>query len=228
MSKLDKASFMRVYPSVLDRDKLFNSLGQTIAESIGEAFIATKHSSIYTRIAELNEGVLDILAKDFNVSWYDYDFKLETKRRVIAAAFSVHRHLGTTGAMVTAISAIWPDSGVEEWFEYDGDPYFFRVLVEANDESGEPIRFSEIEKTVMLYKNERSWLQDGRVILRITCNVDIETSQDHQEFHSIRCGTVPRISTHGDVSGNGPIIGATSGESIYTSTPCGTPLGALM
>ena len=228
MSKLSKASLMQVYPSVLDRDKLFNALGQTVAEEIGAAFLQTKHANIYNRIAELDEGVLDILAQDFNVSWYDYDFQIDTKRRVIAAAFSVHRHLGTTGAMVTAVSAIWPNSSVEEWFQYGGDPYYFRVLVEANQEGGEPIRFSDIDKTVQLYKNERSWLDGGSVILKITCHVVIETKQDRQKFHSIRCGTIPRISTHGDVSDGGLIVGSTLGTSTYSSTPCGTPLGALM
>lgn len=196
---LNKSSLMSLYPSVLDKDQLFNALGQTVAELLGEAFIQTKQADIYTRISELDEGVCDILAKDFNISWYDYNFKVETKRRVIAAAFSVHRHFGTTGAMITAISAIWPNSTVEEWFQYGGDPYFFRVLVEANsgDPDEEPIAFSQIDKTVQLYKNERSWLEGGSVILRITCNVVIQTKQGRDRFHSVLCGTVPRVSTHG-------------------------------
>ena len=137
MSKLSKDSLMSIYPGVLNRDKLFNSLGQSVAESLGEAFLNVKHANIYLRISELDEDVLDILAQDFNISWYDYDFQLETKRRVVAAAFSVHRHLGTAGAMTTAISAIWPNSSVEEWFDYGGDPYFFRVLWKQTTESRE-------------------------------------------------------------------------------------------
>lgn len=201
MSKLDKSSLMQIYPSVLDRDKQFNALGQTVAEMLGEAFLSTKHANIYNRIMELNEDVLDILAKDFNVSWYDYNFQLETKRRVIAAAFSVHRHLGTAGAMITAVSAIWPHSTVEEWFQYGGDPFFFRVIVEANEGTPgeELIRYSAIDRTVQLYKNERSWLEDGTVILRITCNVVVQTKQGQERFHSVVCGTVPRVSTHGKV-----------------------------
>lgn len=268
MSKLSKDSLMSIYPGVLNRDKLFNSLGQSVAESLGEAFLNVKHANIYLRISELDEDVLDILAQDFNISWYDYDFQLETKRRVVAAAFSVHRHLGTAGAMTTAISAIWPNSSVEEWFDYGGDPYFFRVLVEANDgEPGvEPIRFSAIDKMVQLYKNERSWLDGGSVILRITCNVIVQTKQGQRKFHSVLCGTVPRVSTHGkvfqsvlnvesagdpvkfhtghtgeyvagtvphnfthgDISDGGLQVGASLGVSTYNSTPCGTPLGALM
>ena len=225
---LNKSSLMGLYPPVLDKDKLFNALGQSAAELLGDAFLKTAKADIYTRINELDEGVCDILAKDFNISWYDYNFKVETKRRVIAAAFSVHRHFGTSGALITAISAIWPNSTVEEWFQYGGDPYYFKVMVQANDEHGEPIEFSKIDKTVQLYKNERSWLENGRVILLISCNVVIETKQENHKYHSIPCGTVPRISVHGDVEDGGLNVGASLGLGKYNSIPCGTPLGALM
>ena len=228
MSKLSKNTLMQIYPSVLDKDKLFNSLGQDIAEALGDAFLKVKHSNIYGRIAELDEGVLDVLAQDFNISWYDYNFQLDTKRRVIAAAFSVLRHLGTAGAMKTAICAIWPDSAVEEWFEYGGDPYYFRVLVNANEPGQEPIAFDKIDKTVQLYKNERSWLEDGRVILRIFVPIIIKTGKGNQKFHPPICGTLPRVSTHGDASESGILLGTSSGSVKYTSRPCGTPLGSMM
>lgn len=213
---LNKSSMMSVYPSVLDKDALFNALGQSAAEAIGAAFIEADKAGIYTRIDQLDEGILDILAHDFNISWYDYDYQLETKRRVIAAAFAVHRRMGTRGAMVKAICAIWPNSTVEEWPEYGGDPYYFRVLVEANKgDSGEPIHFDSIDKTVQLYKNERSWLQDGKVVLRIYCGIVINTSKDGQFFHPPACGTLPRVSTHGNVNGTGVIIGTEHGDSRY-------------
>lgn len=198
MSSLNRDTMMRVYPSVLDKDALFNALGRTTAEAIGKAFMQTDNVGIYSRIEELSEEVLDILARDFNIIWYDYDFQSDTKRRVIAAAFSVHRNIGTVGAMITAISAIWPNSTVEEWFEYGGDPFYFRAIVEANNPGDEPIRFDSIDKTVKLYKNRRSWLEDEMVILRISVGIVIKTSTNGQLYHTEICGTLPRRSTHGD------------------------------
>ena len=227
---LNKSSLMSLYPSVLDKDTLFNALGQSAAEAIGAAFIASKNASIYTRIAELDEGVLDILAKDFNIVWYDYDFQLETKRRVIAAAFSVLRHFGTKGAMVTAISAIWPNSTVEEWFEYDGDPYYFRAIVEASENDSEQIRFSKIEETILLYKNERSWLEGNNVILKITFGIVINTnksSEDVSIYHVPAAGTVPRWSTHGSKGTGGLEVGGVSVSSSYSVRKCGTSNNAL-
>ena len=302
--QMNHENLMQLLPSVLDKDKGMHTLAETVSLNIETILAELQEAGIYFRIDKLQESLLDVLAEDLGIHWYDYDFKLETKRRVVQSSFDVHKHFGTKGAMVKAICAIWPTSSVEEWFEYSGNPYHFRVLVEANQEGGEPIRFNDIEKTVQLYKNARSWLQDDSVILKITCNVVIQTGQNSMKFHSVACGTFPRVSTHGkvlqsvvdvetagepvlyhsghageyvagtvphstthgnvsqsdvdvntasdpavyhtgyageysagtvphsfthgDISDGGLVVGASAGESTYTSTPCGTPLGALM
>lgn len=225
---LNSDSLMTILPSVLDKDEGMHNLAKTVSLNIDTVKDSLKEAGIYYRLGELPEELLDVLAEDLGVFWYDYNHLLETKRRVIKSCFDVHKHLGTKGAMLKAVCSIWPNSGIEEWFQYGGDPYYFRVMVEANNGDGEPIRFTEIYKTVQIYKNARSWLEDDSVVLRITCNVFIRTSQNSQQFHSIPCGTVPRVSTHGDVSDGGLVVGAGLGTSIYSSTPCGTPLGALM
>ena len=153
MSKMTADTLMSVYPPVLGKDQLFNALGQATAEVLGQAFIDTKHASIYTRIAELDESLLDVLAKDFNIAWYDYNYPLETKRRVIAAAFSVYFNNGTKGALETALKAVYPNAEVDEWFNYGGLPYHFRVIL--NDQAED---YDAVNKMIRLYKNERSWL----------------------------------------------------------------------
>lgn len=153
MSKMNADTLMAVYPPVLDKDQLFNALGQATAEVLGQAFIDTKHASIYTRIAELDEALLDVLAKDFNIAWYDYNHPLETKRRVVAAAFSVYFNNGTKGALQTALRAVYPNAVVQEWFDYGGAPYHFRVVL--NDQAED---YDAINKMIRLYKNERSRL----------------------------------------------------------------------
>lgn len=225
MSNLDKPSLMHVYPSVLTKDKMFNALGQDVAEKLGEAFLSTKNANIYNRIAELPESLLDILAVDFNISWYDYDFKLETKRRVIAAAFSVHRHIGTAGALITAISAIWPNSKLEEWFEYGGDPYYFRVAVHASEDDSEPIDAVKILNTINLYKNERSWLESDAIVIVVTFNIVIETNSQSNLYHTPVCGTLPRWANHGSMENDGLQLGTGSESAVYSVRRCGQPAG---
>lgn len=224
MSKLDKSSLMQIYPPVLNRDQLFNALGEDVAESLGAAFLKVGKASIYTQIAQLDEGVLDILAQDFNISWYDYDYPIEKKRRVVAAAFSVHRHIGTVGAMVTALSAVWPNSYIEEWFEYDGEPFFFRAVINI-DEDDEPVDLDTIRKVVNLYKNERSWLEYDSISIRTKVGIVIETDSQSHLYHTPVAGTLPRWANHGSYENDGLRVGTDTLSSVYSVRRCGQPAG---
>lgn len=68
---------------------------------------------------------------DFKVDWWDGDYSLEEKRRTLKDSWRVHRMLGTKAAVETAISAIYPNSAVKEWFEYGGRPYYFKLEINA-------------------------------------------------------------------------------------------------
>ena len=77
------------------------------------------------------DQLLDILANDFKVDWWDANYTLEEKRRTLKDSWNVHRRLGTKAAVVLAISAIYPDTQVSEWWEYGGKPYHFKLLIDA-------------------------------------------------------------------------------------------------
>jgi len=74
------------------------------------------------------------------VDWWDYNYTLEEKRKTLKDSWNVHRTLGTKGAVEKAISAIYPGTEVREWFEYAGQPYHFKLLIDAtyqNVDSGQ-------------------------------------------------------------------------------------------
>ena len=84
------------------------ALGQVVAEELSDRMSEIEKAAIYPRIDELDEALLDILAYDFKVDWYGYDYPVEVKRRILKSSFYVHRHLGTKGAVETAIQALYP------------------------------------------------------------------------------------------------------------------------
>lgn len=77
---------------------------------------------VYTAIDSLPEDLLDVLAVQFKVDWYRDDYPVETKRRVIKTAMEVRRYCGTEWAVKQAISAIYPNSEIVEWYDYGGTP----------------------------------------------------------------------------------------------------------
>jgi phage tail P2-like protein len=118
-----------------------------------------KRLRIYSRIDELPEELLDILAYDFKVDWWDANYTLEQKRQTLKDSWSVHRKLGTKSAVEQAISAIYKNTKVSEWFEYDGEPYNFKLLIDATYEHVDPVKHQRVLERVGYYKNLRSALE---------------------------------------------------------------------
>lgn len=107
---------------------------------------AAERIHLYTQIDSQPEEVLDVLAVQFKVDWYRDDYPIETKRRVIKTAMEVRRYCGTEWAVKQAISAIYPNSEIIEWYDYGGTPGHWRVNVDVTDEDAAYHATQDIEK----------------------------------------------------------------------------------
>ena len=157
---LTTENLLRALPEVLRNDESMEALAASIAHVLAQRPEEIQRLSIYPRIDELPEELLDILAYDFKVDWWNGDYSLEEKRQTLKDSWRVHRMLGTKAAVETAISAIYPNTQVSEWFEYDGDPYHFRLLIDATFEDVDPEKHQRVLERVDFYKNLRSVLDE--------------------------------------------------------------------
>lgn len=157
---LTAENLLRALPEVLQDDEGMKAMAASIAEVLATRPSEIQQLMIYPRIDELPEELLDILAYDFKVDWWSGDYTLEEKRRTLKDSWRVHRMLGTKSAVETAISAIYPDTQVSEWFEYGGQPYHFKLLIDATFENIDHIRHQLVLDRVDYYKNLRSVLDE--------------------------------------------------------------------
>ncbi len=86
-------------------------------------------SQVYTAIDTVAEEVLDALAVNWKIDWYDTGYDIEQKRRIVKTALNIRRTMGTAGAARTQADAIYPGTKLEEWFEYGGTHGKFRLRV---------------------------------------------------------------------------------------------------
>ncbi len=91
----------------------------------------------YSRIDNLSEAVLDILAWQFNVDWYDANSDLATKRQAINDALLIHQLRGTPAAVQKVVEIYFGDGAVEEWFNYGGQPFHFQVTTNNPEATNE-------------------------------------------------------------------------------------------
>lgn len=216
--------FTKIFPTALQHDPKMIALAKGFA---AEALTVSGHLNdvlIYSRFDELPEALVDILAYDMHVDWYDYDMPLKVKREVVKNSVKVHKRMGTKYAVETALGSVWPESEVEEWFDYGGEPHHFRIVCDVT-ESYITVSFKRLVQAVYMYKRLSSHLESVVYQTRITCI--IQTHTDYFVYHNpltdtLRAGTHPYRIMIGGVANAAIIIGTAAAGFIFTSPKAGT------
>ncbi len=160
MSNIYNADLLASLPAVLGNDTTMTAIATVISTQLKKVLEASNKVVIYAQIDELPEEVLDVMAYDFKVDWWDNNATLAQKRQLIKDCWNVHRSLGTKAAIQTAVSGVFPGTVIFEWFEYDGDPFHFQIVntTEISSELQE-----RMIKMLNMAKNARSVL-DGIIV----------------------------------------------------------------
>lgn len=106
---------------------LSHAMDVLLAEPANRAKILRK----WDQIDNMNDAQLDEMAWEFNIDWWDSSFSLETKRSVIRTCYRVHEKRGTKWAVEELITSAFGMGKVTEWFEYGGQPYWFKIQTNA-------------------------------------------------------------------------------------------------
>ena len=217
---LTAENLLRALPEVLRNDESMAALAASVAQVLAQRPEEIQRLAIYPRIDELPEDLLDILAYDFKVDWYDYNYSVESKRAIIKGCFFVHRKMGTRKSVENALSAIYPGTIVEEWFEYGGSPYYFRVILDVTSPR-EAIDNGKILRALNLYKPLRSHLEDDAIIYRSRVHLVINTACGYTIYSARRCGTYPQAATRGGMARELVVVETAEGRAIYSAPMTG-------
>lgn len=125
------ADYSDCLPEALKKDPKMVALANATAEALLDISGIMDTVLIYSRFDELPEELVDILAYDMHVDWYDYNYPLEAKRDLVKNSVKVHKKMGTKYAIETALGSLFPESEVEEWFQYEGEPGHFHIILDA-------------------------------------------------------------------------------------------------
>lgn len=153
---LTRENLVATLPPALQKDPSAVALAEAMADLLAQRPEEIEQLRIYPVIDRLDERLLDILAYDFKVDWWDADYSLEEKRRTLKDSWRVHKLLGTKAAVEMAISAIYPQTTVQEWFEYGGRPYHFKLQLDLTGTFWTEERPRRILERVNFYKSLRS------------------------------------------------------------------------
>ena len=145
-------------PDILAASKAVDSEFLLIANEVNECILLP-------RIDDLDEDLVDLLAWQMHVDFYDNTLPIEIKRNLVKNSTRLHMIKGTKGAVEEAASMVFGRSTVEEWFEYDGAPFFFRMNIEISEQGASPENLEKLDRLINFYKNKRSWLENINIFL---------------------------------------------------------------
>lgn len=159
MSKeLQSTSLLDILPENLLADAQIYAAARALDDELRKVTAATRDALILPRIDELSEEVIDLLAWQWSVDFYDELKSLAEKRNAVKQSIAMHRIKGTRRAVELALHMVYTSGEVSEWFEYGGRPYYFRVrFIEPNSISTEDV--DRVIRIINAVKNTRSWLE---------------------------------------------------------------------
>jgi phage tail P2-like protein len=138
-------------------DPQVQAISAAVTPQLQEVSQSIRECIILARLDELQEEVVDLLAWQYHVDFYDSDLTIDQKRNLVRTSIDAHRHKGTPYAVELVVKAILDDAIVQEWFEYGGEPYFFRVIKINGQITAD--MYPRLKKAVDTVKNTRSWLE---------------------------------------------------------------------
>lgn len=160
---LKDVDLIKLCPAFMREDKS----NQILADGVNNIFHTWSDNMdrlpVINQLDKLKEAELDQLASDKNIFWYDYKANISVKRALIKNAKTVFNRLGTVWAVESVMNDYLPQSELQEWFEYEGEAGYFRLITDNTE-----ILRTDIEVFLNILqgiKRRSVWLED--IILRL-------------------------------------------------------------
>lgn len=163
MVKLYDSNITDILPDVLSSDPKVQALGYAMKKAVQRLIEYCQNISIYAAIDTVPEQVLDLLAIEFNTQYYDDTMDVKLKRSMVKNTLNWYMYTGTAAAVMELVESVFGSGEIEEWFEYGGEPYHFKIHTFNVETTDDMIQLAE--SLVNSVQNVRSHLEE--VIIEI-------------------------------------------------------------
>ncbi|BDV42450.1 hypothetical protein GURASL_13730 [Geotalea uraniireducens] len=127
-------------------------------------------------VDSVTASALPHLAEQFHITGYE-GFRLAVndseRRGVIKSAIEKHRYKGTRYAIDLALASLGIIYTLQEWFEYGGAPYHFRITIDVIGAELPAETLALLDSYINEYKNVRSVLDTINVNLSVASAVPV-------------------------------------------------------
>ena len=132
-------------------------------------------------IDNVNSTALPHLAEQFHITgnegWLLTGNKFE-QRQLIKESIKIHKIKGTKAAVKNVLKVLNFEGNIQEWFEYSGEPYHFKIYILLKDRTYNSETFNSLVEMIYEYKNVRSVLEEINIESQFTCKPNWLTYTD--------------------------------------------------
>lgn len=152
---VNNVKMLDIIPTFMRDDKTVQGLCAA-ADAMYKKLLNAMHISWWRLyIDELSSDELDEIAHAIGIGWYDDNSDVYVKRNVLKNCENIRFIAGTPEAVRFAVKDLFGDVEVQEWYEYGGEPFHFKLILNAKLTSDNTSRF---QAAVDSSKNVRSIL----------------------------------------------------------------------
>lgn len=161
MTNRTDVKLVEILPENISRDKNAHNMAESVQPKLDDINASIPFIELYSRIDELPEPILRMLALENQLYKDEWDLatNIEEKRELVRQSFDLNMRRGTRWSVERILELVTGVTGVEEWFEYGGSPYSFRITLDINEGEISNAQILQAERLVQRYKPLRSPLE---------------------------------------------------------------------
>jgi len=190
MIDLKQNTLLREIPDNLLVDEKVKNLAKALQQPLDQMLNWAFKINYTLNLDEVDEAILDHLLWEKHIGWAEglsLAITRQQKINLIQSAIAIHRRKGTPYAIEKVLEALNLPGEVIEWFQYEGEPYHFKVEVTVSELSKDTIFL--LRNLIKEYKNTRSWLDFVAIRLPQTHYIELESDQYQYPIYLPICGT---------------------------------------
>lgn len=171
MSNLNNTDYSKFFPENLKKYKNLRILSKQFEDIFKEKIVTRIDAlAIFKNLESQSDEVLSELAWQYVIDNWQESLDREVKIRLIKNAYWAHSKKGTKSLIIENLKKLNYPITVQEWFEYGGKPFTFKVI--ANHINSSPDWIDILVDIIEKYKNCRSIVE----------TVDLELNREIREI----------------------------------------------
>jgi phage tail P2-like protein len=172
MRNLEDISLLELLPPSIAGNQDIQAAAAAIDAELKKTTALIPSLSIIQQLVQrkiTEKTLIDELAWQYHVDFYNpapgsENWPLQVLLELTAKSLDWHTRKGTPSAVEEIVTAVFGDAIVEEWFEYGGEPHYFKILSENYHVTQDII--NEFLRLLDAVKRCSSWLEEIEYVAR--------------------------------------------------------------